>query len=74
MVMLRRSLKSNVTILMIKQSIYTDDDITNLQLKIDNFFSACIELSGNHTQHGRNYGVDVEENERSYLKSIFVYF
>jgi hypothetical protein len=45
-----------------------------LQLKIDNFFSACIELSGNHTQHGRNYGVDVEENERSYLKSIFVYF
>jgi len=37
--------------------------------------NAKVKLSFfNHTQHGGNYGADVEETERSYLKSIFMYF
>ena len=28
----------------------------------------------NHLQHGGNYGKTVEENERSYLKTIFMCF
>lgn len=28
----------------------------------------------NHTQRGGNFGTDVEENEKSYLKSIFMFF
>jgi hypothetical protein len=37
--------------------------------------NAKVKLSFfNHTQCGGNYGVDVEETERSYLKSIFMYF
>ncbi len=37
---------SNAMKIIWKQSDYTEDDITNFQLKIDNFFSAHIELSG----------------------------
>jgi hypothetical protein len=105
-----------------KRSEYTEDDMTNFQLRIDDFFHAYVELSGagkegvtnylhmlgsghikyymkthgnlykysqqgweslnekvklsffNHTQRGGNYGADVEESERSYLKSIFMFF
>jgi hypothetical protein len=28
----------------------------------------------NHTQHGGNFGSDTTEQERSYLRSIFMYF
>jgi hypothetical protein len=105
-----------------KRSEYTEDDIKNFQLKIDDFFAAYVEQSGagkegvtnyihmlgsshilyymkthgnlykysqqgweslndkvklsffNHTQRGGNFGTDVEENEKSYLKSIFMFF
>jgi hypothetical protein len=105
-----------------KQSEYTDSDIKEFQLIIDNFFAAYVERSGagkegvtnylhmlgsshisyymrthgnlykysqqgweslnekfklsffNHTQRGGNFGREGEESERTYLKSIFMYF
>ena len=105
-----------------KRSEYTERDIADFQLKINDFFVAYVEESGagkegvtnyihmlgsghiayymkthgnlykfsqqgweslnekfklsffNHTQRGGNFGTDNTEQERSYLKPIFMFF
>jgi hypothetical protein len=105
-----------------KRSEYTESDINEFQLKINDFFVAYIEESGagiegvtnyihmlrsghiayymkshgnlykfsqqgweslnekfklsffNHTQCGGNFDTDTMEQERSYLRSIFMFF